>query len=785
MATKKISELEAINSAEESDVLVIVDVSEGKTNKITKGNLLAGAGHTIEIQLNSQTYQLEFKLKNTEGTVLSTQVLDLPSENALTNITYSDGELTLTKQSGETSTVDISGLISDLVEEVNDLKEQLKDRQNNELKGTVSGTEIDLSDSADSRVSEIGLSGNSEQETTEGYNILDFNVSQNSKVTVNDDGTITINGTGGFNLNYTQVELEAGQTYKQKIKIVSGNITGANKDYSFMSFNGSTWISDGSYVTYTPSENVSKTTMWLNANATFDNLRVKIWAYKGTDNNKDYEPYTNGASPNPDYEQPIKSAGDNVNLSLLEFISTVSGGYITKNQSFIANVEAGKTYTLSMYCKENLSLTNKIMVRNYYPNTASTIYEELSDFKFNSGNRITTTITPNYNGDLSINANFSSFGSDIDEILYDIKLESGSTSSSWSPYGMGCITEKIVNKNLFDKDKATVMGGQNIILEHVEGLKVGEKYTAYANGHGWLMAREFDANGNIINTFGKNLESNILTTFSLSSKENYINVWFYSGSSAVDINNYDFTNVMIVEGEYTSVSQLPSYEPHQEQTYTIPTQQPMRSIGTTRDPFFKNTTDSPYYNSSLVENKWYEMHRIRRYIIKGTETIEFANTINQINYFQFQYILSNKLNKTDSPMLCNYFKKITIYQTDAGTKEGIASGLYPHYPIKIGTKLFSSVSEFRAWLTELYENGTPMYVDYELATPTYLLCTDEQVQALEAYCKARTYKNITHLYSEDEVPGYVDMTYYKDLETYLGNEIGNVKQAIVALGGVV
>lgn len=40
MATKKISELEAITQADDSDVLVIVDVSAGITYKITKANLL-------------------------------------------------------------------------------------------------------------------------------------------------------------------------------------------------------------------------------------------------------------------------------------------------------------------------------------------------------------------------------------------------------------------------------------------------------------------------------------------------------------------------------------------------------------------------------------------------------------------------------------------------------------------------------------------------------------------------------------------------------------------------
>lgn len=117
MATKKISELEAIMEAEDNDVLVIVDASEGTTNKITKGNLLLGSGHSIELTLNSTTYQLTLTLKNAAGTTLSTATIDLPNENSVTNIEYSNGILTLTKQSGTTSQVDISGLIEGLVTE--------------------------------------------------------------------------------------------------------------------------------------------------------------------------------------------------------------------------------------------------------------------------------------------------------------------------------------------------------------------------------------------------------------------------------------------------------------------------------------------------------------------------------------------------------------------------------------------------------------------------------------------------------------------------------------------
>lgn len=59
-------------------------------------------------------------------------------------------------------------------------------------------------------------------------NLLDFNVVQDSRVTINEDGTITINGTGGFSLNIDKLQLKHGVTYYQKVELISGSISGTN-----------------------------------------------------------------------------------------------------------------------------------------------------------------------------------------------------------------------------------------------------------------------------------------------------------------------------------------------------------------------------------------------------------------------------------------------------------------------------------------------------------------------------------------------------------------------------
>ena len=123
-----------------------------------------------------------------------------------------------------------------------------------------------------------------------GNNLLDFNVPQNSKATYNkEDGTITINGTGGFALYFNEITLKSGTTYYEKYELISGTITGTNKQ-PFMSFNSTSnyWLPEGQFLSYTPTEDVNKNGVWVAADTTFDNVVIRIWA---NIDQSDFEPY--------------------------------------------------------------------------------------------------------------------------------------------------------------------------------------------------------------------------------------------------------------------------------------------------------------------------------------------------------------------------------------------------------------------------------------------------------------------------------------------------------------
>ena len=85
---------------------------------------------------------------------------------------------------------------------------------------------------------------------------------------------------------------------------------------------------------------------------------------------------------------------------------------------------------------------------------------------------------------------------------------------------------------------------------------------------------------------------------------------------------------------------------------------------------------------------------------------------------------------------------------------------------------YTTVDNFKAWLSEQYNAGTPVYVDYVLKVPVDIECTEEQSTVLwDIYYNAKTYDKITHIYSTDNVEPNMEVIYKKDIETLFNNII--------------
>lgn len=80
---------------------------------------------------------------------------------------------------------------------------------------------------------------------------------------------------------------------------------------------------------------------------------------------------------------------------------------------------------------------------------------------------------------------------------------------------------------------------------------------------------------------------------------------------------------------------------------------------------------------------------------------------------------------------------------------------------------YNTTVEWETYLAEQYANGTPIIIEYELSEEAQKEAiepyTEEQQKAWEQIKALRTYKNITHISSEDETKPTLEVTYVKDL----------------------
>ena len=108
-------------------------------------------------------------------------------------------------------------------------------------------------------------------------NLIDFNVSQDSRVIVNEDGTITINGNGGFMLKTKTIKFKSGKKYYQRMRLVSGTITGVDKSIVIRTLGDTDWLSETSSRLLQFPEDKKFNTMWINDSAIFNNATFEIW----------------------------------------------------------------------------------------------------------------------------------------------------------------------------------------------------------------------------------------------------------------------------------------------------------------------------------------------------------------------------------------------------------------------------------------------------------------------------------------------------------------------------
>ena len=643
------------------------------------------------------------------------------------------------------------------LEQVKEENKQLREDLNGLPKGQASGESIDLNDSAEMRC-ELKISGNSEQETRSGKNYLNMFTKYKAgdtptingiKFTFNKDGSITCDGTASADTTLEFSIPDGGQkingTDKKLVGLIGGEYS-YTKAISFVVYDenwGNTkyisLVSANKNSTQVMADNIeySRFRIIVYKDTVINNRTLYLQVLDALQEDLSYEPY--GASPSPDYPSEVECCGDNINI----FDGEVEEGNIdasTGQNTAVTNAWRSKNY---LNVKDtSVSISVKDLT---FSGTVGRLYFYKSDNTYISNiliNSLPFTATlPNE----TAKVRFFILNS-VADINAKIKLEKGSTVTPYSPYGQGCINEVICNKNLAIKN---VKGYFSISDFKIKIDNNSESFLFYAEkGKEYTRSCKVNLDRNRIgkiDTLDVTQGMTVLNGQEINSKkficdDSGIYIWFVNST----LNDSIKESFQIEESSTES-----TFVQHEEQSYIIPIQQSFKSIGDTRDKFIKKN------------NKWYERHNIARLVLKGNGFWSYNAGVG-FHSSSLQGIVKN-----GSEALSNKYKYTPLTWQGNYTFSINSTGL-----IAISDNTYSTVDDWKAHLAEQYANGTPVYVDYLLAEPLDIECTEEQSTILDQIeNEAKTYKNVTHIYSTDEISPVIDVTYKKDIETLFANTL--------------
>ena len=248
-----------------------------------------------------------------------------------------------------------------------------------------------------------------------------------------------------------------------------------------------------------------------------------------------------------------------------------------------------------------------------------------------------------------------------------------------------------------------------------------------------VVVSMYDKDKNFIATAGGNGYVAVNGLFTTYANAYYIKYRAYNDDKQLFLNG----NIQLEEG-----STATPYVPHEEQDYSIPVQQPMRSIGDVRDCFVKK------------DDGWYERHYIGEVVLNGSEYWKLLNSTN--DYYEF--ITYNSL-KPVAPS--SYTFPMVSHFGNATNNRCVINGnqLLIRVPASMN---ITNATEFKNWLQE--NNVT---VNYLLAEPLDLPCTETQIQQLENI--PSTYKDFTIIQSQDETEAYLEVSGIYDLNNLINN----------------
>jgi hypothetical protein len=588
--------------------------------------------------------------------------------------------------------------------------------------------------------------GHYQKQTVQSDNLLileDTTITTNGITLVVKDGVITINGTptASTNIDFKiKKKLKAG-TYWHMVNRASGSASGNIGFLIMKSISSSaTTINGSGGANFTLEEDTEAFyRIWTDKNNTISNVAYKCLISEGSDS----KPWVQGIpdSPSLDYPSVIETAGSNANLFDGELESgslannsgqNYANAKNTRSKNYIA-VEENTTYVLSDNIKgsfivhaydENKNWLSMIGAQNY---TGQYIF-----------------VTPPQ-------TSYIRFRTNETDLTAKIKLEKGSIATPYSPYGMGSVEIDVVNKNIFDGNKAVEFWrGFGAQVEFVENVfKVNAVHQSLYSKAFKIIDEVKNLTlsvGDIINDTGINARVGLCTIKEDGTINNrtviYQNQTITKNANAIYF-DWSKAGAFTVKEIIVSVNEntiTNDYVPHKSQTAIMPIQQEMLEGD---------------YVADVEHHEWGKL------VLTGNENFVQAQNANKLNYFYLGFnvvkikgkIISNMLKNIESGIIWNKTSSDDVVSSASNSKT---------INIMLSDTTITTLQQFKEKLKELYNAGTPIIIYYELAEPIDLELTSEQKVVRNQ--KLYTYKNITNISLSDELAS-IDVEYKKDQDT--------------------
>ena len=650
----------------------------------------------------------------------------------------------------------------DLPENYNEVYVETGIKYHNDI--VTEGEEITLKEEKEIPLN-LEISGNHKQETYSGKNILNFGASKSGTIngiTYNYDENTqiwTVNGTATAKADVhfgSIIKSEANKVYQLETFHLGGSISSESCKI-YMQDENQNWagwacqlLNVDARQPATKDKNLSMGLLIfrIESGTTLSNYKFKA-QFEQTDNPTvvEWEPYVGGIpAPNPDYPSEIKTVGNNINLfnaysSDLSYYlrSTDKEKYTINNSNSIKVEGTGVSWNRVEITISNLKPNTKYTITSQITNITQGWAGLLCDYDNNNIFKVSNkeqsnpqiTIITDENGKVKIQfyTNYTSTVQNSSVIFDDIKLVEGTEVGEYSKYGQGAVKVTKCNKNLvgdiqkgywnntgvFDYDTNFVSSKQ--IKVEKGKTYIGGLFDKNKNYVGKTVYVLFDKNKNFTRYSGEE-------TITIGNNEEYVSIRTYSNqASYITSDNY------LIQLEVGN--KISSYEPHQEQSYIIPTQQEM--------------LEGDYFDWVNKE----EVHVWEKLVFKGNENWNLDDIYNGIAQFSLSVNAVN-INDYDTVIrtMSNYFKGVGF---DSSWLIDNCVTISKHSRVRIMISKYTTIEQFKTWLKSKYDEGTPVIVYYKLATPTRLPFTEEQKEIAKELSHATTYEGTTHIYSTDSI----------------------------------